>query len=110
MYYLTVKKNGKIIIKRESFNDYSLAIEYCQRYYTPKYKRSTLEFTTEVVKGRFARSYAYMTRIENEKSNIAGDNYDKTVKLANAFDFDSNYLFIIESDFGIKDAEEFNKS
>ena len=107
MYYLTVKKNGEYVIRRREFADYSAAIAFTAQFYRPKAPRSVLQFTTEVINGAFARSFAALNRPED--LDPSGPYYTEkrhtAAKQSNAFAYDASYLFVIDSDVGIRDAE-----
>src|SRR5262245_22605308 len=103
MYYLTIKKNGEVILAKQPFADYAAAVAFTSQFYQPRAARSVLRFTTEVINGEFARSYATLERPENldKDSPFFKERCHATVKKANAFSFDASYLFLIESELGI---------
>ena len=107
MYYLTVTRDDKDVLRRHPFADYSEAVAGASQFYKPKAGRSTLTFSTEVINGLFARSYATLERPEalDENKPFFEARYHHAVKHDNAFSFDASYFFLIESDFGVSDAE-----
>jgi len=116
MYYLTVIrngypfcKNGEDVVSSKPFEDYGAAIAYTSQFYGARTKRCVLEFTTEVINGEFARSYAALTRPEDIDPNQQSYQLkrDRAAKQSNAFNYDSSYFFMIESDVGMRDSAAF---
>lgn len=107
MYYLTVKKNGAIIVEKQLFADYAAAVARTAQFYTPRAARSVLLFTTEVINGEFARSYATLTKPEDvpKDSPHFKERHHAAVHQANSFDFDGSSFFVIQSEIGLRDAE-----
>ncbi len=106
MYYLTVSRgDGSDLIRRQPFNDFAAAVAYTATFYRPKYGRCVLNFTTEVINGQFARSYAFLTDPESvdAKDPRKRSLYELAAKQANAFEYNGTYRFLIESDVGIED-------
>ena len=108
-YYLTIHKNGEEIIRREPFGDFCLAVAFTSRFYRPRSRRSVLAFTTEVINGEHARSYAELARPEavELEEPYHEERYIRAVKLSNAFDFENSYFFLIETDHGIDELESY---
>jgi hypothetical protein len=108
IYYLTIEKNSKELYLRKPFKDYSSALEECAKFYVPKAGRSLLAFTTETINGKFARTYAELNRPEHIdlKDTVSKIRYEAAVKQANAFEYTDSYFFLIESEVGVKDADE----
>ena len=112
MYYLSVlkgKDKGEVVASK-SFDDFGHAMAACADYYSPRAHRAVLSFTTDAINGKFARAYAELNRPEDIDSTDtenadAKDEYQCAVKQANAHEYDSSFLFLIESDFGIQDAD-----
>ena len=106
MYYLTVKKGGKELLVRKEFADYSAAIAYTGQFYQATTKRSIIAFTTEVINGELARSYATLTRPESVSSHepYFQERYHVAVKQDNSFEYDDSFFFLIETERGIEDA------
>jgi len=114
MYYLSVlkgKDKGEVVASK-SFDDFGHAMAACSDYYNPKAHRAVLSFTTEAINGKFARAYAELNRPEDidiDSTDIdsadGNDEYQCAIKQANVHDYDSSFLFLIESDFGIQDAD-----
>ena len=107
MYFVTVVKNGEAIVEKKEFSDYAQAIAYTSEFYQPKFGRVVLSFTTEVINGHFARSFATLTRPEDvqEKGAFFKEKYEVAAKQDTSFFYSGSYLFVIESMFGIRDAE-----
>ena len=107
MYYLTITKDGMDVVRRMVFDDYAAAVGYTARFYEPKAVRSVLSFTTEVINGQFARSFATLNRPEtlDPAGPFYKEKYHRAAQQSNAFAFDASYLFVIESDVGVRDTE-----
>jgi hypothetical protein len=106
-YYFTVYKNDVAERVREPFDDYEAAMAACSSYFRARARRTVLSFTSELVNGKFARSYASLAlarEVSQENSFDAGV-YADAVKTMNAFDYDAAYLFLIESEFGVADCD-----
>jgi hypothetical protein len=105
MYYLTVVKDGVDLISQRPYEDYAAAIAGTAEFYRPKAGRSVLKFTTEVINGAFARSFATLTRPEDIPADHPFPNEirQKAAKQSNAFSFDATYLFLIENDLGVSE-------
>lgn len=106
MYFLTIKSGKDILCNRVQFADYADAMAACGAYYDPRYAGSTLNFTSVVVGKKFLRSYASLTKLEdlrdvprNSPQAIAAAKQD------NAFVFANSYVFLIESDEGVREAQ-----
>jgi hypothetical protein len=107
MYYLTVKKNGEVIVSKQAFHDYAEAVAFTSQFYRPRSIRSVLRFASEAINGEFVRSYATLIKPENieKDSPHYRERFHAAVKKVNAFDFDGSYLFVIQSEVGMSDAE-----
>jgi hypothetical protein len=107
MYYLSVERSGKEIIRRMGFQDYAEAVNFTAQFYAPKAPRAVLSFVTEVVNGEFARSFAVLTRPDEVAEGEAWfiERRNAAVKQANAFEYDASYQFLIESELGVQDAD-----
>jgi hypothetical protein len=107
MYYLTVKKNGETIVDRSPFADYETALSETARFYRGKSRRSVLNFTTEVVNGSFIVSYATLRRTQdlNKDEYLYMEKYRAAVKNESAFEYDASYIFSIQSELGIREAD-----
>ncbi|MEM9543344.1 MAG: hypothetical protein AAGA60_28115 [Cyanobacteria bacterium P01_E01_bin.42] len=105
MYFLTVYKNKKEIIRHMEFNDYSEAVRYCNKFYKLKSTISILTFTTEIINGEFARSFTELNRPEDIDLNetYGKERYHHAAKHVNSFDYDASFFFLIESEVGIND-------
>lgn len=99
MYYLTVDKNGEQITRRKAFDDYSKALQSLAEFYRPKTRRSVLSFTTEIINGQFARSFATLTDPEAiiAQEPFYRERYEVAVRQKSVFEFDGSYQFLIES-------------
>jgi len=108
MYFVTVKRNGEELLRRAAFSDYAEAMGSLSRYYRPRAPRSVLEFATESINGRFARSYLTLMRPEDldENEPFYEQRRHLAVKQRNAHEYDHSYFFLIESEVGIADAED----
>jgi hypothetical protein len=106
MYYLTVDKDGKELVRRMGFEDYSEALRYLTNFYTPRNNdiRVVLSFTTEVINGEFARSYVELSD-PNAIEPSDETRYVRAVKFSNAFKYEGSYFFLIESELGVQDAD-----
>ena len=90
-YYSTIENNDIIIEKRVPFDDYKEAMHIFSKYYKSKSQRSVLNFTTELINGRFARSYIELNLPENISMNddtISTQRYLNAVKHSNAFEYE----------------------
>ena len=107
MYYLTIKKNGEVIVSKQAFDDYAAAIAHASQFYHARSIRSVLKFTSEAINGEFARSYATLTQPEdiNKDSPFYKERYHAAVKNVNAFSFEGSYLFVIQGEIGIRDGK-----
>ena len=107
MYYLTVKKGDTDIVHRQQFDDYGAAVAFTSRFYQSTSARSVLVFTTEAIGGQFARSFAALTRTESLRPDepFYMERYRTAANQENAFKYDASYLFLIESEIGIHDAQ-----
>ena len=110
-YFLTVEKRGEELIRRQPFDDYGDAINFVGQYFTPRSQRSVLNFTTEAINGKFARSYVSLNRPGDLAKNDVGfeRRYEIAVKYSNAFDYDDSYFFMIESEVGIADCDDYDE-
>ena len=109
-YYLTVYKGEEEMIRRILFEDYNDALLALLDYYKPKYDTSVLPFTTDVIKGQFARSSVELNLpedIEEIKNEFDQQRYNRAAKNSNSFEYDASYYFLIESEIGIKDTDAF---
>lgn len=111
MYYLTVANSkGEDLVRREAFADYGDAMAALSRYLRPMWPRSVLQFSTELINGKFARTYMQVRRPND--LDPGDEFYDRQLHLAkkqhNMYDYDEGYLFVIESDFGIEEAAATN--
>lgn len=106
-YYVTVDEDGKEIVRRESFDDFYVAMGFFSRYYRPRSKRSVLGFTTEVINGEFFR--AYVTLWIPESLDQADSHFHQrdaiATKQSNAFEYSHTYFFLVESELGAKEAD-----
>ena len=110
-YHLTVHADGAPLVTREPFDDYARAIGFVSRYYRPRSGRSVLTFDTEVIDGKFARAYKALNvpeALDRTDPDFAAL-YHIAAKNSNAFDYDRSYRFLVESDFGIDQAERVAK-
>ena len=109
-YYLTIERSGDKIVERKAYDDYGSAVAACYDYYRARSSKSILKFTTEVLNGQFARSYTELNRPEEIDSTdrIGQMRYSAAAKYTNIFDYDSSYSFIIESEVGIADYDEYD--
>lgn len=107
MYYLTVVKNDEEMIRRKQFADFAAALAELRDYYRPKAGRSTLVFTTEVINGEFARSFAVLADPQSVHPSepFYRERMETAVRTQNAFEYDGNLTFLIESEHGINDCE-----
>ena len=107
MYYVTVVKDGKDIVDRMPVGDFAGALAETSRFYTTRLGRGVLRFTTEVINGQFARSYAQLNRPEDidEDEFLFKERYHYAAKYSNAFNYDGSYFFLIESDLGVSERE-----
>lgn len=106
MYFLTIKSGEDILCNRVPFADYADAIAACGDYYDPRTAGATLNFTSVVVAKKFLRSYASLTRLEDLRDTPRGSPQAiAAVKQDNAFVFKNSYVFLIESDEGVREAQ-----
>lgn len=105
MYFVTVVKDNIEIVRRENFNDFSEALDSLSRFYKSRTQRSVLEFSTEVINGRFVRSYAELLI----PSDVSIDNTKwearrlLAIKQSVAFEYSSNFVFLIEGEIAIQE-------
>jgi hypothetical protein len=107
-YFVTVYSEDATIIERLACLDFAEALNVCSRFYSPRTSRSVLSFTTEVINGRFSRSFAELLKPDNiagtdEQSRLL---YDRAAKQTNAFDYERGYFFLIESTAGKVEADD----
>lgn len=107
-YFVTVEKNGVSIHDRMQFDDYATAIEFLSEFYRPRFGRCVLPLTTEIVNGKFARSYGELNVPESIEvvDETSRRRYSAAAKLSNAFEYDASYFFLVESDVGIAEREQ----
>jgi hypothetical protein len=106
-YYLTVIRNKSVVVSRLRFDDYSDAVQYLTRYYQPRMPgvRSTLELTTEVINGSFARSYGTLFSPQECGHTVTEEMMGIAAKQKVSFIFDGHYRFLIESEVGASEAD-----
>ncbi len=97
-YYLSVKKNGKYIVRRRPFDDYALAMKGCTEFFNIIKSPARIEFVSEVVDGRFARSYAQL----NDERGPG----DTVLEQKEYLEYEGKILFLIESGFGKEKTDE----
>ena len=103
MYYLTVVEDGVTVSDHRPFDDFAAAVCACSEYYKPRFNGSVLNFTTEVERGNFARSYSFLEipeEIDRTRSSEA-ERYARAVKSSNAHIYEKSLSFRIDSDFGL---------
>lgn len=107
MYFLSVFQDQREIVVRRPFSDFAEAIAACGEYYEPRAVGAVLEFSVEVTGKIFRRAIAQLTRPEDVPSEQANSPVGwRAAKQSNAFRFDFSYTFLVESDAGIEQAEE----
>lgn len=111
-YYLTVIKDSIDIFRRQPFDDYAEAIRAMTPYYRPRFPGScaTLSLVTEVVNDIFARSYGALVDPERITDPTHDPRYHNAAKQSVTFIYDGSYNFLIESDFGIKNSDDYFSS
>lgn len=106
-YFVTVIESGDEVVVRKPYVDYSEAINSLSRFYRSRAPRATLEFTTELINGKFARSY--LTLMLPEDLDPDTPLYEKrrrqAVKQRSAYEYGHSYFFLIESEVGVADAD-----
>ena len=109
-YFVTVEKNGDTVVDREPFDDYEEAVLSLSQFYESRFGRCVLSLTTEVVNGKFARSFAELNLPESIEvvDQISKQRYSIAAKYSNAFRYDASYLFLIESEVGLLEREDDN--
>lgn len=112
MYFLSVKKNGEWILDRMPFPDCEAALAHTARFYRPRTGRSVLSFTTEVVNGVLIVSYAILRRVNDIDANeqFYREKYEAAVRNESAFEYDASYVFSIQSEAGILEADACDRS
>lgn len=109
VYFLTVKNtdSGQRLVEREPFEDYGEAMRALSSYLRPRNPRSVLVFSTELINGEFARTFMQVRRPEDldPKDPLSKQLRPLASKQANAYDYDCDYLFIIESEYGAAEAD-----
>ncbi|MCA9663517.1 MAG: hypothetical protein KC486_34625 [Myxococcales bacterium] len=105
MYFLSVwASDGERLASDEPFESYDEAMASLSRFIRPKGTRAVLSFTTELINGVFARTYAQVRRPEEVEAlprqrRLEGMLH-RAIKQHNAYDYDRGYLFVIESEYG----------
>ncbi len=103
-YFLTVESGNRTIVRRMPFDDYADALHFLAKYYRPRLGRGTLPFTTEVVDGKFMRSYTELLDPETMQPKDE-PRYVRAVKLSTAFQYDAPLFFLVESEAGMQDTD-----
>ena len=109
MYFLTIQIGDSVIVERRPYGDYSDAIAACAEHYEPRFPGSVLKFSCEVIGKKFMRSYASLTRLEDLGEDVdrsAGQGF-KAVKDGNAFVYPKTCTFLIESELGARETDQF---
>jgi hypothetical protein len=107
MYFLSVFQDQREIVMRRPFSDFAEAIAACGDYYEPRAAGASLQFSVEVTGKIFRRATAQLTRPEDVPSEQANSPMAwRAAKQSNAFRFDYSYHFLVESDAGIEQAEQ----
>ncbi len=109
MYYLTVKKNDIELFHRKPFDDYIKAMDFCANYFDSNYSSSVLKFTTEMIGGKFAKTYAELNLPAHidPQGKIGEMRYHNAIKQSSSFKYDASYFFLIESEWGIEDINNY---
>lgn len=110
VYYVSVDEDGVEVVRRKPFDDYCAAVDFFSQFYQPRAGRAVLEFVSEVINGRFARSYASLMipGALDENDSYFQTRYHVAAKQSNAFRYDHSYFFLIESEVGRTDADDLN--
>ena len=109
-YYLTINHNGVELLRRMQFDDFGAAIAHTSKFYRTRIPgtNAILEFTTEALNGKLARAFAGLTSPDDVKGEENEWGHALAAKQSCAFEFDGSYIFVIETDLGIKDSDDFN--
>lgn len=107
MYYLSIYRNGQDLLIRQAFADYSEAVRECAKYCEPKARGSTMLFYTEARNGQFVRSSAEIEIPERIDCTNPDERmrYERAAKYSIAFNYDSSFHFVIESQAGIDEVD-----
>lgn len=108
MYYLTVTRGEEDIVRRETFEDYGEAMAALSRYVQPRGPgRAVLAFHTELIDGKFARTYLTVTPPDEVDPGLSfhEERRHLAVKQYNAYAYDHSYFFLIESAVGMVEAD-----
>jgi len=108
MYYLTIYADNDLVEERVAYQDYAEAIAACGNFYEPRFARSVLTFSSEVIGKTFMRSYAQLNRLEDlgEDVDRSSPQALRAVKHGNAFVYSRSYRFLIESELGAQEADQ----
>jgi len=107
MYFLSVFQNQREIARRRPFSDFAEAIAACGEYYEPRAAGAVLQFSVQVTGKIFRRATAQLTRPEDVPAEQANSPVAwRAAKQSNAFRFEYSYAFLVESDAGIEQAEQ----
>lgn len=108
MYYLSVKSDdGQLLVDRDPFDDYGEAMAALDRFIRPRPGRAVLTFTTELINGQFARSFAQLRRPEDldPEHPMFETLWRTAAKQDNAYTYERGYRFVIESEYGAAETD-----
>lgn len=110
MYFLTVLEDQRVVVLKRPYADFADAVAACGDYYEPRAVGAVLEFNVEVTSKIFRRATAQLTRPEDVSQEHANSPVAwRAAKQSNAFQFDSSYSFLVESEAGIEQAAQWQR-
>jgi len=110
MYFLSVFQDKREIVARRPFADFADAVAACGDYYEPRTLGAVLEFNVQVTGKIFRRATAQLARPEDVPFEYADSPVAwRAAKQSNAFRFDHSYHFLVESEAGIEQTEQWQR-
>lgn len=109
-YFLSVFEGERDIVHRRPFEDFSEAVAACSDYYEPRAAGAVLEFTVQVIGKVVRRATAQLTRPDDVRPEHANSPVSwRAAKDSNAFNFGHSYVFLIETELGMEQAEQWKR-
>jgi hypothetical protein len=109
-YFLSVFEDERDVVYRRPFKDFSEAVAACSDYYEPRTTGAVLEFTVQVIGKVVRRAIAQLTRPEDVRPEHKNSPVSwRAAKDSNAFSFGHSYVFLIETDLGIEQTEQWKR-
>jgi hypothetical protein len=107
MMFCTVERDGNDIVWRHQVGSLDEAFLFFNQYYKAKHDNSALTFSAEVGVDGFIRAYAtlHSESYVRQRSLVNPGLLQTAKKQCNKFDYDANYVFLIESQLGVDECE-----